>query len=161
MRIGHGFDVHTFTQGAPLVLGGVKIPYILGLHGHSDADALTHAVCDAILGAAGLRDIGFHFPDTDPDYENINSLILLERVVGLAAEQGYTIENVDVTVVAENPKLQPHIPPMCEMLHEVLARTGGPGDINIKATSSEGVGFVGRGEAIAVHAVALLAREGR
>jgi 2-C-methyl-D-erythritol 2,4-cyclodiphosphate synthase len=159
MRIGQGYDIHTFCQGRPLVLGGVRIPYIKGLHGHSDADALTHAICDAILGAAGLRDIGYHFPDTDPQYEGINSLKLLQQVVDLAAKQGYRVENVDATLIAEQPKLLPHIENMRSTLHAVLSKTGGPGEINVKATTSEGVGFVGRGEGIAAQAVALLSRE--
>ena len=156
MRIGHGYDVHIFAQGRPLVLGGVRIAYVMGLHGHSDADVVTHAVCDAILGAAGLRDIGHYFPDTDPAYEGIDSLRLLERVVALAAEQRFLVENVDVTVVAEKPKLAPHIAEMRAALGPILAASGGPGAVNIKATTSEGVGFVGRGEGIAAHAVALL-----
>lgn len=158
MRIGQGYDIHTFCLGRPLVLGGVHIPYVKGLHGHSDADALTHAICDAILGAAGLRDIGFHFPDTDPQYEGINSLKLLAKVVEIAAEKGYCVENVDATLIAEQPKLQPHIEAMRETLHLVLSKTGGPGEVNIKATTSEGVGFVGRGEGIAAQAVALLSK---
>jgi 2-C-methyl-D-erythritol 2,4-cyclodiphosphate synthase len=158
IRIGHGYDIHQLAQGRPLVLGGVKIPYTKGLQGHSDADALTHAVCDAILGAIGQRDIGFHFPDTDPTFEGINSLKLLERVVDMAAEKGYTIENVDVTVIAEQPKIKPHVEAMREALHAVLARTGGPGEINVKATTNEGLGSMGRGEGIAAHAVALLSQ---
>lgn len=158
MRIGQGYDIHTFCMGRPLVLGGIHIPYTKGLHGHSDADVLTHAICDAILGAAGLRDIGVHFPDTDPQYEGINSLKLLETVVNLAQEKGYVVENVDATLIAEQPKLKPHIESMRESLHIVLARTGGPGEINVKATTSEGVGFVGRGEGIAAQAVALLSK---
>ena len=156
MRIGHGYDVHVFSQGRQLVLGGVKIAYVLGLHGHSDADVLTHAVCDAILGAAGLRDIGHYFPDTDPAFENINSLKLLERVVSLAAAEGFRVENVDITAVAERPKLGPHVGEMRAALGPILAASGGAGAVNVKATTSEGVGFVGRGEGIAAHAVALL-----
>ena len=159
MRIGHGYDIHTLALGRPLVLGGVKIPYTKGLHGHSDADALTHAVCDAILGATGQRDIGFHFPDTDPAFEGINSLKLLERVVNMAAREGYAVENVDVTVIAEQPKLKPHVEAMRKALHEVLVQSGGPGEINIKATTNEGLGSLGRGEGIAAHAVALLCRK--
>ncbi len=155
-RIGHGYDVHVFSQGRSLVLGGIEIPYIKGLHGHSDADVLTHAVCDALLGAAGLRDIGYHFPDTDPQYEGINSLVLLKRVVELAEEAGYCIENVDVSVIAEKPKLQPHIEKMREGLGPILASSGGPGAVNIKATTNEGLGPIGRGEGIVAHAVALL-----
>ena len=158
LRIGHGFDVHPFCQGRPLVLGGVRIPYVKGLHGHSDADALTHAICDAILGAAGLRDIGFHFPDSDARFEGVNSLELLDEVVGLAKAKGLQVENVDVTVIAEQPKIMPHVEAMQTALHEVLARGGGPGEVNIKATTTEGLGFVGRGEGIAAHAVVLLNR---
>ncbi|MBN1867241.1 2-C-methyl-D-erythritol 2,4-cyclodiphosphate synthase [Candidatus Sumerlaeota bacterium] len=156
MRIGHGYDIHPFCLGRPLVLGGVRIPYAKGLHGHSDADVLTHAICDAILGAAGLRDIGFHFPDDDPGFENIDSLKLLGRVVELAKAKGYRVENVDATVIAEKPKLQPHIDAMEVALHGVLVLSGGPAAVNIKATTSEGLGFIGRGEGIAAHAVALL-----
>lgn len=160
IRIGQGYDVHGFAQGRPLVLGGVKIPYVLGLHGHSDADVLTHAVCDAILGAAGLRDIGFHFPDNDPDFEGIDSQKLLTRVVELAWEKRrLTVTNVDVTVIAEKPKLLGHIDKMHAMMAPTLAKTGGPGEINIKATTSEGMGFVGRAEGIAAQAVALLEGE--
>jgi 2-C-methyl-D-erythritol 2,4-cyclodiphosphate synthase len=156
MRVGQGYDVHIFAPSRALVLGGISIPYVMGLRGHSDADALTHAICDAILGAAGLRDIGFHFPDNSAEFEGISSLVLLERVVKMAAGKGYCIENVDATLIAEKPKMQPHIEKMREALGPVLAASGGPGDINIKATTSEGVGFVGRGEGIAAQAVALL-----
>lgn len=158
MRIGQGFDIHVFCQGRPLVLGGVKIPCTKGLHGHSDADALIHAICDAILGAAGLRDIGCHFPDDDPEFAGISSLSLLERVVDMAGEKGFEVENVDSTIIAEWPKIQPHVDEMRTTLHEALARSGGAGEINVKATTSEGVGFVGRGEGIAAQAVALLSR---
>lgn len=156
MRIGHGYDVHVFSQGRPLILGGVKIPYVKGLQGHSDADVLTHAVCDAILGAAGLRDIGFHFPDDDPEYEGVNSLGLLERVVEMASEKDFHVENVDVTVVAEKPKLQPYIEEIKSTLGAVLAKGKGAEAVNVKATTSEGVGFLGRGEGIAAQAVVLL-----
>ena len=155
-RIGHGYDVHIFSQGRPLVLGGVEIPYVMGLRGHSDADAVTHAVCDAILGAAGLRDIGCHFPDDSAEFEGIDSLVLLERVVAMAADKGYRVGNVDVTVIAEKPKLQPHIERMRDALGSILSKGGDADVVNIKATTSEGVGFVGRGEGIAAQAVALL-----
>lgn len=158
LRIGHGYDVHAFCQGRSLVLGGVTIPYIKGLHGHSDADVLTHAVCDAILGAAGLRDIGYHFPDTDPAYKNIRSIGLLERVVELAAEKGFHVVNVDITVIAEQPKVQPHVNEIKAVLEPVLSASGGPGEVNVKATTNEGMGFLGRGEGIVAHAVALLIR---
>ncbi|HUT25337.1 MAG TPA: 2-C-methyl-D-erythritol 2,4-cyclodiphosphate synthase [Sumerlaeia bacterium] len=157
-RVGQGFDVHVFRRGRPLILGGVEIPYLEGLQGHSDADALTHAICDAILGAAGLGDIGRHFPDDDPRFAGISSIKLLEEVVALVAEKGYQVENVDATVIAESPKLQPHVDAMQVKLHRVLQKAGGPGEVNIKATTSEGVGFIGRGEGIAAHAVALLTR---
>ncbi|NQU44900.1 2-C-methyl-D-erythritol 2,4-cyclodiphosphate synthase [bacterium] len=158
-RVGHGYDVHVFCTGRELILGGVTIPYIKGLHGHSDADGVTHAVCDAILGAAGLRDIGCHFPDDDPRFEGINSLKLLARVIELITEKGYRVENVDVTVIAEKPKIQPHVPAMREKLGEILRRSGGPGEVNIKARTNEGLGPIGRGEGIECHAVVLLTRE--
>lgn len=159
MRIGQGFDVHPFCQGRKMVLGGVEIPSTKGLHGHSDADVLVHAICDAVLGAAGLRDIGVHFPDDDPEYAGADSMKLLGRCLDLAAEKGWRVENVDATVVAESPKLKPHIEAMRRVLGEALRRTGGPGDVNVKATTSEGLGFVGRGEGIAAQAVALLSRD--
>ncbi len=155
MRIGHGYDVHRLTAGRKLILGGVEIPYSLGLLGHSDADVLTHAIMDALLGAAGLLDIGHAFPDTDPAYEGISSLILLERVVEMLREQGYTIENVDATVLAQQPKLSPYIPQMRERLAKVMGI--GVKQVNVKATTEEGLGFTGAGEGIAAHAVALLA----
>ncbi len=154
MRIGHGYDVHRLTAGRKLILGGVEIPYHLGLLGHSDADVLTHAIMDALLGAAGLWDIGHAFPDTDPAYEGISSLVLLERVVEMLREQGYTIENVDATVLAQQPKLSPYIPQMRERLAKVMGI--GVKQINVKATTEEGLGFTGAGEGIAAHAVALL-----
>lgn len=156
MRIGHGYDIHRFAQGRPLVLGGVTIPSVVGLHGHSDADALTHAICDAILGAAGLGDIGVHFPDDDPAFEGIHSILLLERVVDLVGEKGWAVENVDATVIAEKPKIQPHAQAMKDVLGKALRRTGGPGWISVKATTNEGLGSIGRGEGLAAHAVALL-----
>lgn len=155
-RVGHGYDVHAFTQGTFLTLGGVKIPYIKTLHGHSDADALTHALCDALLGACGLPDIGQHFPDTAEEFKNINSLILLKRVVEMIKVEGWQVENADVTIIAEHPKIGPHVEDMRHMLGPILRDSGGPGFINIKATTHEGLGPLGRGEGIAVHAVALL-----
>ncbi len=154
MRIGHGYDVHKLTPGRRLILGGVDIPYHEGLLGHSDADVLTHAVMDALLGAAGLGDIGRHFPDTDPAYAGADSLKLLERVMELLAEAGYTVGNVDATVLAQAPKLAPHIPQMRQNLARVMGVD--PGRINVKATTEEGLGFTGAKEGIAAHAVALI-----
>ncbi len=154
MRIGHGYDVHRLTEDRKLVLGGVEIPYERGLLGHSDADVLTHAVMDALLGAAGLGDIGKAFPDTDPAYEGISSLLLLERVMEAIKQNGFTVYNVDVTVIAQRPKLAPYIGEMRENLAKCLDVPAGR--VNIKATTEEGLGFTGRGEGIAAHAVALL-----
>lgn len=154
MRIGHGYDVHRLVEGRKLVLGGVEVPYHLGLLGHSDADVLTHAVMDALLGAAGLWDIGHAFPDSDPAYEGISSLVLLERVMGMLREKRLTVGNVDATILAQRPKLSPYIPQMRAALAELLAL---PEDrVNVKATTEEGLGFTGAGEGIAAHAVALL-----
>lgn len=157
MRIGHGYDVHRLTEGRRLILGGVDIPYEKGLLGHSDADVLTHAVMDALLGAAGLGDIGKHFPDTDPAYAGADSLKLLAHVAELLAERGFTIGNVDATILAQRPKLAPHIPAM----REKLARAMGvePGQVNVKATTEEGLGFTGAGEGMAAHAVCLIEAE--
>lgn len=154
MRIGHGYDAHRFGPGRPLVLGGVTIPYERGLLAHSDGDVLIHALCDALLGAAALGDIGRHFPDSSKDYENIDSRILLRKVAVLLRGQSLRIGNIDITVVAQHPKLMPYVAAMRQFLaadltvHEDL--------INIKATTTEGMGFTGRGEGIAAHAVALL-----
>lgn len=155
-RIGHGYDVHAFVPNRPLYLGGVEIPYKMGLLGHSDADVLTHALCDALLGAACLGDIGHHFPDTDPAYKGIRSILLLEKVVQHLAQRSWVVQNADITVIAEEPKLKPHLHEMHRTLENVLSSTGGPGAINIKGTTQEGLGFVGRQEGIAVHAVALI-----
>lgn len=154
MRIGHGYDVHRLTEGRSLILGGVDIPYEKGLLGHSDADVLTHAVMDALLGAAGLWDIGHAFPDTDPAYEGADSLILLDRVMEMLRAKGFCVGNVDATILAQRPKLAPHIPQM----RENLARRMGisPDRVNVKATTEEGLGFTGSGEGMAAHAVALL-----
>lgn len=153
-RIGHGYDVHRLAEGRRLILGGVDIPWERGLLGHSDADVLTHAVMDALLGAAGLGDIGRHFPDTDPAYAGADSLKLLAYVVALLRERGFTVGNVDATVLAQRPKLAPHIPQM----RDNLARTMevGPEQVNVKATTEEGLGFTGSGEGMAAHAVALI-----
>lgn len=154
MRIGHGYDVHRLVPDRPLILGGVRLDYSLGLEGHSDADVLTHAVMDALLGAAGLGDIGRHFPDTDPAYRGIDSQKLLARVRDLLTARGFRVENIDVTVIAQAPKLAGHIAAM----EQTLAATLGvdPSQINIKATTEERLGFTGRGEGISCHAVCLL-----
>ena len=154
MRIGHGYDVHRLVEGRKLILGGVEVPHALGLLGHSDADVLTHAVMDALLGAAGLWDIGHAFPDTDAAYEGISSLLLLERVKGMLEEKGLRVGNIDATVIAQRPKLAPYIPTMREKLAEVLCIS--LDRLNIKATTEEGLGFSGRQEGISAHAVALL-----
>ena len=154
MRIGHGYDVHRFAPGRDLVLGGVKIPYETGLLGHSDADVLTHAVMDALLGAAALGDIGLHFPDGDPAYLGIDSLILLGRVGALLSGKGYTVGNIDATVIAEKPKLRPYI----EDMRQNIAKTLGISvdRVNVKATTEEGLGFTGERLGIAAHAVCLI-----
>lgn len=157
MRIGHGYDVHRFKDGPKLVIGGVHIPYARGLEAHSDGDVLIHAMCDAILGAAGLWDIGHHFPDTEHAYAGIDSRILLRRVIADVHQLGWQIENIDSTVVAEQPKLSPYIPQMRELLAEDMNIAIGA--INIKATTTEKLGFVGREEGIAAHAVVLLQRD--
>lgn len=154
MRIGHGYDVHRLTTGRRLILGGVDIPWEKGLLGHSDADVLTHAVMDALLGAAGLWDIGHAFPDTDPAYEGADSLLLLDRVMEMLSERGYRVGNVDATILAQRPKLAPHIP---QMRANLAAHLGvGEDRVNVKATTEEGLGFTGAGEGMAAHAVALL-----
>lgn len=154
MRIGHGYDVHRLVSGRALILGGVKLEYALGLDGHSDADVLTHAVMDALLGAAGLGDIGRHFPDSDPAYKGIDSQKLLARVRDLLREKGFRVGNVDVTLIAQAPRLAPHIAQMERRLSETLELE--PGRTNIKATTEERLGFTGRGEGISCHAVCLL-----
>ena len=156
VRIGHGYDVHRLVEGRRLILGGVDVPWERGLLGHSDADVLTHAVMDALLGAAGLGDIGRHFPDTDPAYAGADSLKLLAHVAELLRERGYTVGNVDATVLAQRPKLAPHISAM----RDNLARAMGiaPDQVNVKATTEEGLGFTGSGEGMAAHAVALIER---
>ena len=154
MRIGHGYDVHRLVDGRALILGGVNIPYEKGLLGHSDADVLTHAIMDALLGAAGLGDIGKHFPDTDPQYKGANSLKLLEIVGQKVANQGYRVSNVDVTMIAQAPKLRPFIPQMEENIARALGIT--PDRVNVKATTEEHLGFTGEGLGMACHAVCLL-----
>ena len=154
MRIGHGYDVHRLVEGRPLVLGGVTVPWKLGLLGHSDADVLTHAVMDALLGAAGLGDIGRHFPDHDPAYRGISSITLLRQVAALLRERQLAVGNVDATIVAQQPKLAPYLTGMRRNLAVCL---GVPEDrINLKATTEEGLGFTGTGQGMAAHAVALL-----
>ena len=154
LRIGHGYDVHRLTGGRKLILGGVDIPWEEGLLGHSDADVLTHAVMDALLGAAGLGDIGKLFPDHDPAYEGISSLVLLDRVCERLREEGWQVGNVDATVVAQRPKLAPYIPQMRQNL--ALHMGVPPEQVNVKATTEEGLGFTGTGQGMAAHAVALL-----
>jgi 2-C-methyl-D-erythritol 2,4-cyclodiphosphate synthase len=154
MRIGHGYDVHALVAGRKLVLGGVTIAHALGLAGHSDADVLIHAICDACLGAAGLGDIGRHFPDADPRYKGIDSRALLRQVHDLIRARGWLVGNVDCTIVAQAPKLAPHLSAMAANLAVDLRVL--PEQINIKATTTEKLGFAGREEGIAVHAVVLL-----
>ena len=154
MRIGHGYDVHRLTEGRKLILGGVEIPFEKGLLGHSDADVLLHALMDALLGAAALGDIGALFPDTDETYRGADSVRLLSQVAGLIAKRGFSVENVDCTVLAQCPKLAPYIPQMRECIAQTLAL---PLDrVSVKATTEEGLGFTGEGLGIAAHAVALL-----
>ena len=154
MRIGFGYDVHPLVAGRKLILGGVEIPHKKGLGGHSDADVLLHAVCDALLGAMGEGDIGKHFPNTDPQWRGISSLRLLKMVATKMNDLGLTVENIDTTVVAEEPRLGPHIPQMAEGIAGTL---GIPArQVNIKATTSEGLGFVGEGKGVVAHAVVLL-----
>ncbi len=154
MRIGHGYDVHRFAPERKLILGGVRIPYELGLDGHSDADVLIHAVMDALLGAAGMRDIGKLFPDTDPAYKGISSMKLLDAVMQRLSAADLRVGNVDVTVIAQAPKLSPYIPAMTQNLADALQTD--PGRVNIKATTEEHLGFTGRKEGVACHAVCLL-----
>ena len=156
MRIGHGYDVHRLVEGRDLILGGVKIPYEKGLLGHSDADVLTHAVMDALLGAAALGDIGKHFPDTDPAYKGADSLKLAQHVAKLLQDHGYRIGNIDATVIAQAPKLAPHIPLMKQNLARALGCDAD--QINVKATTEEHLGFTGEGLGIAAHAVCLIER---
>lgn len=154
IRIGMGFDVHRLVEGRDLFLGGIKIPHTLGLLGHSDADVLIHAICDALLGAANLRDIGYHFPDTGKEYYNIDSKILLRRTTDLLKAKGYKIGNIDATICAERPKINPHVTQMKEVLAPLMDIT--TEDISIKATTTEKLGFIGREEGISAYAVALI-----
>ena len=154
MRIGQGFDIHALVAGRRLVIGGVEIPHALGLAGHSDADVLVHAICDALLGAAGLGDIGRHFPDTDPQYKGADSRTLLTEVVRRVAACGWKVVNVDATIIAQAPRMAPHIPLMQERLQACL---GAGCQVNVKAKTAERLGAIGRSEGIAAQAIALLA----
>ena len=153
-RIGNGYDVHRLIKGRKLILGGVDIPHGLGLDGHSDADVLCHALCDSLLGASGAGDLGKYFPDTDNKWKGVSSLVLLEKSGELVAERGFQIANIDTTIVAQQPKIGPHIESMTTNISETLKID--PTQINIKATTTEGLGFTGREEGIAAYAVALL-----
>nr|WP_238701404.1 2-C-methyl-D-erythritol 2,4-cyclodiphosphate synthase [Mariprofundus erugo] len=156
IRVGHGFDVHPFAEGRKLILGGVDIPHQRGLAGHSDADVLYHALCDALLGAAGLGDIGHHFPDSDMQYKDADSARFVAATVSALSERGWTVGNVDVTVIAQEPKIAPHVAAMRERLAGLLLVDQSA--VNIKATTTERLGYVGRKEGIAAHAVALISR---
>lgn len=154
MRIGFGYDVHPLVPNRPLVLGGVRIPYLYGLQGHSDADVLLHAICDSLLGAIGEGDIGRHFPNTDPQFKDAKSALLLRNVMEKVRERGFQVNNIDATIVAQRPKLLDFIP---RMITEIAQTIGiDPSRVNVKATTTEGLGFAGRGEGIAAYAVALL-----
>nr|WP_294490487.1 2-C-methyl-D-erythritol 2,4-cyclodiphosphate synthase [uncultured Mediterraneibacter sp.] len=154
MRVGMGYDVHRLSAGRKLIIGGVEIPYDKGLLGHSDADVLVHAIMDAILGAAALGDIGSHFPDTDPQYEGVSSIRLLEHVGALIDENGYVIENIDATIIAQSPKMRPYIDRMRENIASALKIE--TDQVSVKATTEEGLGFTGSGEGISAHAVCAL-----
>ncbi len=156
IRIGMGYDVHRLTEGRKCIIGGVEIPFEKGLLGHSDADVLLHAIMDAMLGALALGDIGKHFPDTDPAYEGIDSLRLLERVDALIRNEGYAVGNIDATIIAQAPRMRPHIDEMRENIAEVLHI--GTDRINVKATTEEGLGFTGSGEGISAQAICLLTK---
>jgi 2-C-methyl-D-erythritol 2,4-cyclodiphosphate synthase len=157
MRVGFGYDVHALVTGRPLFLGGIEIPYLFGLQGHSDADVLVHAICDALLGAIGEGDIGKHFPDTDPQYRDIRSTVLLKRVIHKIKEKGFHLLNIDATLVAQRPKLSEFIPRMVKQIADVLEIE--PERVNVKATTTEGLGFAGRGEGIGAYAVVLVEEE--
>lgn len=157
IRIGMGYDVHRLVPGRPLFLGGIEIPHSMGLLGHSDADVIIHAICDALLGAAALRDIGFHFPDKSDEFKDIDSKILLQRTVALLTDRGYTIGNVDATICAESPKLNQYIPTMTKTLADCMKI---PADaVSIKATTTEKLGFVGHEKGMAAYAVALIEKQ--
>lgn len=157
IRVGQGFDVHQLVEGRKCIVGGIELPYEKGLLGHSDADVLLHAITDAILGALGLGDIGTHFPDTEEEFKDADSLILLKRVWGLAKEKGYRLGNVDSTIIAERPKMNPHIPAMVKIIAEALEAE--EGQVNVKATTTEKLGFTGRGEGIAAQSVVCLMQD--
>jgi 2-C-methyl-D-erythritol 2,4-cyclodiphosphate synthase len=154
IRIGFGYDAHRLVVGRDLILGGVNIPSDLGLQGHSDADVLIHAACDALLGAAGLGDLGRHFPDTDPELEGLSSVLILKKVANMVRHEGFEVQNLDTTVVAEAPKLAPYIEEMIAAIADALEVS--PGQVSVKATTTEGMGFTGRGEGMAAYAVAAL-----
>lgn len=154
VRVGFGYDAHRLVVGRALILGGVNIPYDLGLQGHSDADVLIHAACDALLGAAGLGDLGSHFPDTDPELEGVSSVVILKRVARMVRNGGFELQNLDTTVVAEAPKLAPYIETMIATIADALEVN--PRQVSVKATTTEGMGFTGRGEGMAAYAVAAL-----
>ena len=156
LRVGFGFDVHRLDEGQPFFLGGIKIPHSKGAVGHSDADVLIHTICDAILGAADLRDIGFHFPDTDEKYKGIDSKILLKDVMALVRKEGYELSNVDATIALQVPKVNPYVPEMKIVLAQTMGVT--PSQISIKATTTEKLSFVGREEGVSAYAVALIQR---
>ena len=155
-RIGMGFDVHRLVEGRDLWIGGIKIPFEKGLLGHSDADVLIHAICDALLGAANMRDIGYHFPDTSAETEGMDSKVILSQTIDLIATKGYELVNIDATICAERPKMNPHIPQMQQTLAEVIGCD--PDQISIKATTTERLGFTGREEGISAHAVAMISK---
>jgi 2-C-methyl-D-erythritol 2,4-cyclodiphosphate synthase len=157
IRVGQGFDVHQLVEGRKCIIGGVELPYEKGLLGHSDADVLLHAITDAILGALGLGDIGTHFPDTEEEFKDADSLVLLKRVWGLAKEKGYRLGNADSTIIAQQPKMNPHIPAMVKIIAEVLEAD--EEQVNVKATTTEKLGFTGRGEGIAAQSVVCLIRD--
>lgn len=157
IRVGFGYDMHRFQEGRNLWIGGVKIDYIKGLQGHSDADVLIHAICDALLGAASLRDIGYNFPDTDEEYKDIDSKVLLKRTEELLRIKGFSIGNIDATVCAEDPKLNPYIPQIQQKLSAILKID--KEDVSVKATTSEKMGFVGREEGVTAYAVALIEKQ--
>lgn len=154
IRVGFGYDVHKLVNDRELWLGGIKVEYTKGLLGHSDADVLLHAICDALLGAANLRDIGFHFPDTAGEYKNVDSKLLLKKTLEVISQKGYQVGNIDATICAEQPKINPHIPQMQKTIAEILQID--VDDVSIKATTSEKMGFVGREEGFAAYAVALI-----
>jgi len=157
IRIGMGYDVHRLAEGYDLWLGGIKIEHTMGLVGHSDADVLIHAICDALLGAANMRDIGYHFPDTADETDGIDSKILLRRTIVLIASKGYTVQNIDATICAEKPKINPYVPQMRACLAEVIGTD--EDNISIKATTTERLGFTGRQEGMSAYAVALIAKD--